>query len=144
MEKFDQFFRVTPDLSCIANTDGYFLRLNPSWERVLGYTTEELLSKRFLDFVHPDDRERTLQAISTLASQEKVTSFENRYRLKDGAYRWFEWSAISDGNLIYAAARDVTEHKITDKTLQERLRFESLMSDLSARFVNFPSRPDRR
>jgi PAS domain S-box-containing protein len=89
MEELDQFFRFTPDLLCIANTDGYFLRLNPSCERVLGYTTEELLSKRFLDFVHADDRERTLQAISTLASQEKVTSFENRYRLKDGAYRWF-------------------------------------------------------
>jgi PAS domain S-box-containing protein len=139
MEELDQFFRVAPDLLCIANTDGYFLRLNPSWERVLGYTTEELLSKRFLDFVHPDDRERTRQAISTLALHEKVTSFENRYRLKYVAYRWFEWSAISDGNLIYAAARDVTEQKITDKTLQERLRFESLMSDLSARFVNLPS-----
>src|SRR5512137_2046490 len=136
MKKFDQFFRVTLDLLCIANTDGYFQRLNPSWERVLGYTTEELLSKRLVDFVHPDDRDRTLQAISTLASQEKVTSFENRFRCKDGAYRWFEWSANTDGNLIYAAARDITEQKITDKMLQERLRFESLMSDLSARFVN--------
>jgi PAS domain S-box-containing protein len=141
MEKFDQFFRVTLDLLCIANTDGYFQRLNPSWERVLGYTTEELLSKRLLDFVHPDDRDRTRQAISTLASQEKVTSFENRCRCKDGAYRWFEWSANSDGNLIYAAARDVTEQKITNKALQERLRFESLISDLSARFVNLP--PDQ-
>ncbi len=139
MEKFDQFFRVTPDLLCIANTDGHFQHLNPSWERVLGYTTEELLSKRFLDFVHPDDRERTRQAISTLASREKVTSFENRYRCKDGAYRWFEWSANSDGNLIYAVARDITEQKLTDKALQERLRFESLISDLSARFVNLPA-----
>jgi PAS domain S-box-containing protein len=141
MEKFDQFFRVTLDLLCIANTDGYFLRLNPSWERVLGYTTEELLSKRLPDFVHPDDRERTHQAISTLASKEKATSFENRCRCKDGSYRWFEWSANSDGNLIYAAARDVTEQKLTDKALRKRLRFESLISDLSARFVNLP--PDQ-
>ena len=109
MEELDQFFSVTLDLLCVANTDGYFLRLNPSWERTLGYTREELMAKQFFDFVHPDDLEKTRQAVSTLASQQKLISFENRYRCKDGTYRWLEWTAAPAGNLIYAAARDVTE-----------------------------------
>ena len=74
-EELDQFFNVSLDLLCIANTDGYFLRLNPAWERILGYTREELMAKRFLEFVHPDDLDRTRKAISTLASQQKVFSF---------------------------------------------------------------------
>ena len=136
IEELDQFFRVTLDLLCIANTDGYFLRLNPSWERILGHTREELMAKQFFDFVHPDDLERTRQAVSTLASQQKLISFENRYRCKDGTYRWLEWTATPTGNLIYAAARDVTERKLAQLALEERLRFERLLSDLSARFVN--------
>jgi PAS domain S-box-containing protein len=108
-EELDQFFSVTLDLLCVANTEGYFLRLNPAWERSLGYSREELMTKRFLDFVHPDDLQRTRKAVSTLASQEKVIYFENRYRSKDGAYRWLEWTSAPAGNLIYSAARDVTE-----------------------------------
>ena len=71
-EELNQFFNVSLDLLCIANTDGYFLRLNPAWERILGYTREELMAKRFLDFVHPDDLDRTREAVSTLSSQQKV------------------------------------------------------------------------
>jgi formate hydrogenlyase transcriptional activator len=141
MEELDQFFAVTLDLLSVANTDGYFLRLNPAWERTLGYPREELMAKRFFDFIHPDDLERTRQAVSTLASQRKLISFENRYRCKDGTYRWFEWTATPAGNLIYAAARDVTERRSGRLALEERLRFERLLSELSARFVNIP--PDR-
>ena len=119
-EELDQFFNVTLDLLCIANTDGYFLRLNPAWERILGYTREELMAKRFLEFVHPDDLDRTREAVSTLASQQKVFSFENRYRCKDGTYRWLEWSSAPAGNLIYAAARDVTERNRTEEMMREK------------------------
>jgi PAS domain S-box-containing protein len=108
-EELDQFFDLSLELLCIANLDGYFLRLNPAWERSLGYSREELLAKRFLDFVHPDDSDRTQKAISSLASQQKVIHFENRYRCKDGTYRWLEWTSAPAGNLIYSAARDVTE-----------------------------------
>jgi len=124
-KELDQFFNVSLDLKCIVNTDAYFLRLNPAWERTLGYTLEELMAKRFLEFVHPDDLGRTREAVSTLASQQKVASFENRYRCKDGTYRWLEWSSASDGKLIYAAARDVTERKQAGQALresEERLR----------------------
>ena len=118
-EELDQFFNVSLDLLGIANTGGYFLRLNPAWERILGYTCEELMAKRFLEFVHPDDLGRTQEAVSTLTSQQRVTFFENRYRCKDGTYRWLEWSSAPAGNLIYTAARDVTERKQADEALRE-------------------------
>ncbi len=136
MDELDQFFNVTLDLLCIANAEGHFLRLNPPWEKGFGSSREELLARRFLDFVHPEDLIRTQETLSALASQEKVASFENRYRCKDGTYRWLEWTASPSGNLIYAAARDVTEQKLAEETRQQRLRFEELVSALSARFVN--------
>jgi formate hydrogenlyase transcriptional activator len=139
MEELDQFFNITLDLLCVANTDGYFLRLNPSWETILGHTREELMAKRFFDFVHPEDLEKTRLVVSTLASQQKLISFENRYRCKDGSYRLLAWTAAPAGNLIYAAARDVTERKFAEEARQELLRFERLISDLSAGFVNLPS-----
>ena len=131
-EELDQFFNVSLDLKCIANTDGYFLRLNSAWERTLGYTLEELMAKRFLDFIHPDDLGRTREAVSTLASQQKVASFENRYRCKDGTYRWLEWSSALAGNLIYAAARDITERKQAEAEVA-RARAELLRVERSLR-----------
>jgi len=110
-EELDQFFNVALDLLGIANTDGYFLRLNPAVERILGYTREELMAQQFFDFIHPDDVDRTREAVSALGSQQKLLLFENRYRCKDGTYRWLEWSAVPTGDLIYTAARDVTERK---------------------------------
>jgi formate hydrogenlyase transcriptional activator len=136
MDELDQFFNISLDLLCVANTEGYFLRLNPSWERILGHTREELMAKRFFDFIHPEDLDRTHKAVSTLASQQRMLYFGNRYRCKDGTYRWLEWTATPDGNLIYATARDVTERQQAEEALQERLRFEQLLSKLSARFVN--------
>jgi PAS domain S-box-containing protein len=138
-KELDQFFKVSIDLFCIANTDGYFLRLSPAWERTLGYSKEEFMAQRFLDFVHPGDLVGTQGAISTLASQQKVVDFENRYRRKDGTYRWLEWSSAPLGKLIFAVARDVTERKRAEEALKERLHFEQLISDLSARLINLPS-----
>ena len=135
-EELDQFFNVTLDLLCIANTEGYFLRLNPAAERILGYTREELMARPFLDFVHPDDLDKTREAVSTLASQQKVFSFENRYRCKDGTYRWLQWTSAPAGRLIYAAARDVTERKQAEEELrrhQEHL--EELVRERTAELV---------
>jgi PAS domain S-box-containing protein len=121
-EELDQFFNVSLDLLCIANTDGYFLRLNPVCEMILGYSREELMSKPFLDFVHPDDVKGTRKAISDLASQKRIRSFENRYRCKDGTYRWLEWSSSPSGDLIFAAARDVSERKRSEEALKKSRR----------------------
>jgi len=140
-KELDQFFNVSLGLLCIAKTDGYFLRLNPVWESVLGYSKEELMAQQFLEFVHPDDLVRTQGAIATLESQGKIIHFENRYRCKDGTYRWLDWASAPVGNFIFAVARDVTERTLAEEALQQRLRFEQLLSDLSARFMNIP--PDR-
>ena len=140
-KELDQFFNVSIDLLCIANADGHFLRVNPVWETTLGYSREKLMAQRFLDFVHPDDLVRTREAISTLASQQSVIHFENRYRCKDGTYRWLEWTSAPAGTLIFAVVRDVTERKLAGEAVQQRLRFEQLLSDLLARFVNIS--PDR-
>jgi two-component system, LuxR family, sensor kinase FixL len=85
------------------------LRLNPAWESILGYSREELSVRQFFDFVHPDDLAGTREVVSRLASQQEVIHFENRYRCKDGTYRWLEWTSAPAGELIYAAARDITE-----------------------------------
>jgi PAS domain S-box-containing protein len=119
-EELDRFFSVTLDLLCIANTGGYFLRLNPAWEKVLGSSREELMANRFFDFVHPDDLAGTQEAVSKIASQRELVHFENRYRCKDGSYRFLNWTAASVGEIIYAAARDMTERLEVEAEVRQR------------------------
>ncbi len=127
------------DLLCIANTDGYFIRLNPAWERTLGYAREELMKKRFFDFVHPDDQDATLAVFSAQKEQHEVVHFANRYRCKDGSYRWLDWASAPSGALLYAAARDVTDRKRAEESLEERLLFETMLAEISTGFVNLPA-----
>jgi PAS domain S-box-containing protein len=117
----DQFFELSLDMLCVAGFDGFFKRLNPSWTRTLGWTTEELLAKPYLDFVHPDDRESTIAEAGNLAHGGETIAFENRYRCKDGSYRWLLWNAASvpDLQVIYAAARDITGRKRSEQKLAE-------------------------
>ncbi len=105
-----QFFDLSPDLLCIAGFDGYFKRLNPSFERVLGYSGEELMSRPFLEFVHPDDVERARDAFIHLATGEDVIGFECRLVCVDGSVRRFEWNTrtLPHVGVLYGIARDVT------------------------------------
>lgn len=124
-EELDQVFKVSLDILCIATPEGYFLRLNPAAETILGYTRKELMATPIIDFIHPEDLEKTRKTAPILSSQRKLLSFENRYRCKDGTYRWIEWNAASVGDLTYAAGRDVTERKRTEEALrksEERFR----------------------
>jgi PAS domain S-box-containing protein len=118
-EDLERFFTLSLDLLCLAGFDGYFKRLNPAWERVLGYTTAELLARPYLDFVHPDDRHLTATQADTLGVGGTVITFDNRYLAKDGSYRWLQWNAVSlpGEQMIYAAARDVTERKQAKETI---------------------------
>jgi rsbT co-antagonist protein RsbR len=114
------FFTGALDMLAVAGFDGYFKQLNPMWQRTLGYTCEELLAKPFIEFVHPDDRAATVKEAEQLAvAGIETIGFENRYRAKDGAYRWIRWTATADMStgLLYCIARDITEEKQTTEQL---------------------------
>src|SRR5262249_38048254 len=118
-EERDRFFTLSLEMLAVAGFDGHFKRLNPAWERVLGHPLEELLARPYLDFVHPDDREPALAETRRLATGADTISFENRYRCRDGSYRWLAWKATPfvDQGLVYAAARDVTARKLAEEAL---------------------------
>lgn len=105
LHQFRRFFDVTIDLMCIADTDGYFRKTNPAFERELGWTPEELDGRLFLDFVHPDDLDKTLHEVAKLSEGIPTISFENRYRCKDGAYKLLRWTSYPEGDVLYAIAR---------------------------------------
>ncbi len=109
----DRLFNFSLDMLCIAGFDGYFKQLNPAWTKVLGWTNEELMSKPYLDFVIPEDRQPTIDAAGGLGEGKTVITFENRYRCKDGSHRWMSWNAypLMEEKLIFAAARDITDQK---------------------------------
>jgi len=119
-EELDRFFALSQDMFCIAGFDGYFKRLNPAWETTLGYTQEELLAAPYVDLVHPADREATIAEARKLSTGLETVSFENRYQAKDGTYRWLRWTAVPsrDKQIIYAAARDITDRKQAEKEVQ--------------------------
>jgi PAS domain S-box-containing protein len=123
----DRFFELSADLLCVAGTDGYFKRLNPAWESTLGFTQEELMVRPYIELVHPDDQAETIAAHEE-AIAGAVTSFENRYRCRDGSYRWIQWKSSFDSvnGLVYAIARDVTERKRVDERLLHAQKMEAV------------------
>jgi len=120
-EQLDHFFNVSIDLLCFVGYDGYFKRVNPAWEKTLGYSEEELLSRPFIEFIHPDDREYTLKEAEGNFKGQKTISFENRYLCRDGSYKWLLWNSatIPDEQMIYAVAHDITERKHMENALRE-------------------------
>ena len=119
-ELLDAVFQTLPDLICIAGIDGYFRVLNPAWESAIGWTIAELCAKPYVEFVHPDDRQRTLDEHDKQALRgQRVSSFENRYRCRDGSYRWLQWNSLplAERGILVANARDITEHKQAEEAL---------------------------
>ncbi|MBB1073350.1 response regulator [Rhodoferax sp. 4810] len=118
-EELDRYFTNSLDLLCIANTEGEFMRLNPQWQEVLGYSVAELRGMRFIDFVHPHDLKSTLEIFNQLCVEQPIVNFENRYRHLDGSYRWIEWRSVMVDDLIYAAARDTTTRRSAEDQVRK-------------------------
>jgi PAS domain S-box-containing protein len=121
-EERDRFFTLSLDMLCIAKSDGYFKHVSPAFTHTLGWSVKELLTRPFLDFVHPDDRAATLRETEKqVVSGEMVLQFENRYQHKDGSWRILSWKSMPQpGGIMYATARDVTERHHFEKALQEK------------------------
>lgn len=130
--ELDQFFTLALDLLCIADTDGHFRRLNPAWEMILGWRINELEGKKFFDLVHPDDLPATVKAMDELRTGKGIVNFINRFRSKNGVYRWIEWRSFPYGEkLLYAAARDITERKQVEQALQLANKKLNLMAEIT-------------
>ena len=123
-DELDRFFTLALDMLCVAGFDGVFKRVNPAWQRTLGYSEEELLTRPYLDLIHPDDRDATIAEAKKLTEGHDVVYFENRYFHKDGTLRWLMWAAApSPGQQVaYATARDITERKAAEETLAHYAR----------------------
>ncbi len=119
-DELDRFFMLNIDLLCITDQDGRFVRVNHAWEQIMGWPLSELEGVEFLGFVHPDDRAQSLEAMAALRGGTVIRNFVNRYRCKDGSYRFTEWRSTPAGNgMIYSAARDVTERVHHEQGLRE-------------------------
>jgi PAS domain S-box-containing protein len=124
-EELDRFFTLSLDMLCIAGFDGYFKRVNPAWQQFLGYSEAELLSRPYMDFVHPADREATVAEVRKQVDLgQEVIYFENRYLHKDGTLRWLMWTStpLREQQVVYAAARDITERKAAEETMASYAR----------------------
>ena len=123
-EELDLMFTLSIDMLCTAGFDGYFKRLNPAWEKTLGYSKDELFSRPYVELVHPEDREITLKEAEKLTLGQDVIFFENRYLCRDGNYRWLAWTATpwKEQQLVFAAARDITERKRAEEDLRRTAR----------------------
>ncbi|HEV7395306.1 MAG TPA: PAS domain-containing sensor histidine kinase [Pyrinomonadaceae bacterium] len=125
-EERDRFFTLSMDLLCIVRLDGQFQRVNPAFEKVLGFSEEELLATSLFDLIHPDDRSGTEAGYEKLSLGEPITFMENRLKCKDGSYRWFAWSyfPVPEDDLAFGVGRDMTQIKLMHDVL--RLRAEEL------------------
>ncbi len=145
----DRLFNLSMDMMCIVGFDGYFKQINPAWHYILGWTEQELLSKPYLDLVHPDDKKATLAVQRSLTKGNKVAFFENRYLRKDGAYRWLSWTAspVQEEERSFAIARDITWQKNAQELIKKEHDFTAavlntvgaliVVIDPSGRIVSF-------
>ncbi len=130
-EEIEEFFNMENFMMCISDLKGNFLKVSGTFEDILGYTSEELLGQPYINFVHPDDKEKTMKLVENeLVSGTKIISFENRYKCKDGAYKWISWTGHPDVNkgVSYSMAYNITELKKLESQLQQTQKMEAIGS----------------
>jgi PAS domain S-box-containing protein len=131
----EKFFTSSLDLLCISGMDGHFKRISPAFTDVLGFSLEEMYKTPILEFVHPDDLQKTLENIKTQEGGQNVSSFENRFRCKDGSYRHFSWKSVPLGDQMYGSARDVTADKDFQAELLEAQKLSLLAIQAKSEFL---------
>lgn len=120
---------MSNDMIATASLEGYFTRVNPAWERCLGYSAAELMDRPYVEFIHPEDLDSTIAVASSLANgPSEIVGFENRYATKDGRWRWLLWSACSDGEQVYAVAKDITDRKHDERQREQLLSQEQILA----------------
>lgn len=119
LSNYDRLFETSNDLLGIFSLESIFLKLNPSFSKMLGWSDEELMSKSFLEFIHPEDRESTRNGLKRLAEGESIPDFTNRYILKSGGIKWIEWTCNPDSETgtVFAIGRDITEFTLKKESL---------------------------
>ena len=124
----DRLWNHSPDPLCIAGYDGKLKQVNPAWTRILGWSSEELVGRLWSEFVHPDDREAASIAEQKLLHGETLVGFEDRYRCKNGEYRWFSWNAIPlpDQKTIFAFVRDITRERLLADQFRQSQKMEAV------------------
>jgi PAS domain S-box-containing protein len=118
-------WQVSPDLLGALNSQAYFVTSNPAWMTVLGWTEAEVASMSIFELLHPDDVERTRGGFNLTQQGQPAIRFPNRYRCKNGDYRWISWVGVPDGGMVYCSGRDITEEREQAEALeraQEALR----------------------
>jgi PAS domain S-box-containing protein len=124
VKKMAEFFNLSVDMLCVGAMDGYFTLVNNAFETILGYSKKELYEHPYTDILHPDDLATTAGVRDMLLKGYKITRFENRFRCKDGSYRWLEWTCLPDikKRISYAVARDITHVKQLEEGLTQKLQ----------------------
>jgi PAS domain S-box-containing protein len=125
----DLAFDISRDLICTAGDEGRFTSVNAAWETTLGWSREALMSQPLIDFVHPEDADRTRVALARVAERDReLIAFETRFRTRAGEYRWLHWNARSDGEIWFAVVFDVTERKRTERQVLEAIEDGRLLA----------------
>ncbi len=130
-EKFERVFNISPDMVGMGSLDGHFTQINFSFKRILGYEDKDFLGRPFVDFIHEDDVESTLKVLGEAVEGKQNIICQNRYRCKDGSYKWIEWNslAIASEHVFYATGRDITERKKSEKRLKAQHAITQLLSE---------------
>ncbi|NVD43518.1 PAS domain-containing sensor histidine kinase [Qipengyuania atrilutea] len=119
-ERYGVTWMVTPDLLGILSADAHFVATNPAWQSTLGWSAEEIETRPFFEFLHPDDMLRTQEAFAAIQEGQPILQFKNRYRHKDGTYRWLSWNCVPERGKFYCSARDVTQSVANTSALADR------------------------